>query len=84
MYAEKKMIPLKDVQIRLSHHRRKRDQEKSEEAGLMRLDAIEGYIQLEGDLDEAQRRRLLEIAGHCWMHRTLSSGVSIRFHLQGR
>ena len=75
------MIPLNDVHIRLSHHRRKRAQDKAEEAGLMRLDAIEGYIQLEGDLDEAQRRRLLEIAGRCWMHRTLSSGVSIRFHL---
>lgn len=69
---------MEDVRIRLSHHRN----DPSGEAGLERLDTIDGAIQLEGDLDATQRQRLLEIAGRCWMHRTLSAGVTIRFHLQ--
>ena len=75
------MIPLEDAHIRLSHHRRNPAQSPDGEIAFERIDAIDGSIQLVGDLDEAQRRRLLDIAGRCWMHRTLSAGVDIRFHL---
>ena len=75
MYAEKKTIPLTDVRIQLSHHRKASE----EQIALERIDVIEGIIHLKGELDAAQRRRLVEIASRCWMHRTLSKGVSIRF-----
>lgn len=75
------MIPLEDARIRLSHHRRDSAHSQDGDIALERIDAIDGSIQLVGDLDEAQRRRLLQIAGRCWMHRTLSAGVDIRFHL---
>ena len=39
---------------------------------------IQSKIRLEGDLDEAQRTRLLEIATRCPVHRTLSSEIKIR------
>ena len=42
------------------------------------LDEIRSEIHLEGDLDETQRRRLLEIAARCPVHRTLSSEITIR------
>lgn len=42
------------------------------------LDEIRSEIRLEGDLDEAQRKRLLEIAVRCPVHRTLSSEIKIR------
>ncbi|MEZ5918172.1 MAG: hypothetical protein R3C40_11525 [Parvularculaceae bacterium] len=34
-------------------------------------------VYLDGDLDAAQRARLLEIADKCPVHRMLSEGVSI-------
>ena len=77
MYAERKRFPLKDVRIQLSHHRA----DLGGETALGKLDAIDGSIELIGDLDARQRSRLLEIAGRCWMHRTLSTGVAIQFHL---
>jgi putative redox protein len=81
MYAERKMIPLKDVRIRLSHHRADPVQDPDGETALGKLDAIDGSVELIGDLDASQRSRLLEIAGRCWMHRTLSAGVAIKFRL---
>ena len=42
------------------------------------LDRIERAITLRGELDAEQRRRLLEIADKCPVHRTLTSEVSIR------
>ena len=75
------MIPLEDVRIQLSHHRTGSAQASSGETVLERIDSIDGTIELIGNLDANQRSRLLEIAGRCWMHRTLSAGVSIRFHL---
>ncbi|HEY2137945.1 MAG TPA: osmotically inducible protein C, partial [Xanthobacteraceae bacterium] len=42
------------------------------------LDRIERTISLDGDLDEAERGRLLEIADKCPVHRSLTSEVDIR------
>jgi putative redox protein len=41
------------------------------------LDRIERIIRLEGDLDAEQRKRLLEIADKCPVHRTLTSEINI-------
>jgi putative redox protein len=41
------------------------------------LDVINSEIHLKGDLDKAQRKRLLEIATRCPVHRTLSSEIKI-------
>ena len=42
------------------------------------LDQIEVAIGLEGPLDADQRKRLLEIADKCPVHRTLTSEIDIR------
>jgi putative redox protein len=42
------------------------------------LDRIERVISFEGELDAAARKRLLEIADKCPVHRTLTSDVDIR------
>lgn len=83
MYAERKTIPLEDVRIRLSHYRRDPAHSSSGEMVSERIDAIDGAIQLVGDVNTDPRQRLLEIAGRCRMHRALSSGVDINFDLKG-
>jgi putative redox protein len=42
------------------------------------VDRIDRNITLEGALDADQRKRLLEIAGKCPVHRTLKSEIDIR------
>ncbi len=78
MYAERKGLVLESVEVRLSHRRiHAKDCEDCEtEEGM--LDEIQSEIRVEGDLDETQRTRLLEIATRCPVHRTLSSEIKIR------
>ena len=78
MYAERKGLALESVEVRLSHRRiHAKDCEECEtEEGI--LDEIQSKIRVEGDLDETQRTRLLEIAIRCPVHRTLSSEGKIR------
>jgi len=78
MYAERKGLALHSVVIRLSHNRiHAKDCEDCETKEGM-LDEIGSEIHMAGDLDEAQRKRLLEIATRCPVHRTLSSEIKIR------
>ena len=78
MYAERKGLALQSVEVRLSHERiHAKDCEDCETKEGM-LDEIRSEIHLEGDLEEAQRKRLLEIATLCPVHRTLSSEIKIR------
>ncbi len=78
MYAERKGWTLHEVEVRLSHGRiHAKDCEDCETKDVM-LDEIRSEIHLEGDLDEAQRKRLLQIATRCPVHRTLTSEVKIR------
>ncbi len=75
MYAERKGLALESVEVRLSH-RRIHAKDCETEEGM--LDEIQSKIRMEGDLDETERTRLLEIATRCPVHRTLSSEIKIR------
>jgi len=64
--------------VQLSHARiYAKDCEDCETRNVM-LDEIQSQIRLKGDLDEIQRKRLLQIARRCPVHRTLTSEVNIR------
>ena len=78
MYAETKGWPLKAVEVRLRHDRIHAEDCADCETGSGMLDEIHMVIGLEGDLDEAQRERLMSIAQRCPVHRTLTSEVKIR------
>lgn len=81
MYANRKNLPLTRVQVTVTHEKRDpQDGEATENAG-GKVDHFTRAITLEGDLDAAQRQRLLEIAGNCPVHRTLRSQASIDSHL---
>jgi len=78
LYAEQKKLPLKRVSVRLAHNKiHAQDCAHCETAEGM-IDHIDRAITLEGDLDAAQRTRLMEIADKCPVHRTLESEIDIR------
>lgn len=79
MYAERKDYPLKKVEVRLRHERVHAEDCADCETKQGMLDEIHSEIHLiGGDLDEAQRERLIHIAQRCPVHRTLSSEIKIR------
>jgi uncharacterized OsmC-like protein/fermentation-respiration switch protein FrsA (DUF1100 family) len=78
LYAERKSLPLDRVTVRLSHSKIHAADCESCETKEGMLDRIERAITLDGDLDDDQRARLLEIADKCPVHRTLTSEIEIR------
>jgi putative redox protein len=77
MYAEQKKWPLARVAVDLKHDKVHAADCAECETREGRIDRIERVLTLEGDLDDAQRARLLEIASKCPVHRTLRSEVWI-------
>lgn len=77
MYADRKKWPLDEIIVELAHKKiHARDCETCDtEKGM--VDQIERELILKGPLDETQRKRLLEIADRCPVHRTLNSKVMI-------
>jgi uncharacterized OsmC-like protein len=83
MYADRKRWPLEAVTVHLSHKKvHARDCEECETTG-GKIDHIGLNIELAGPLEEPQRRRLLEIAERCPVHRTLESEVMMETRLVG-
>jgi putative redox protein len=78
LYAQRKGIDLQRIVVRLQHFKVHADDCRECETKDGFLDRIEREIQLSGNLDDAQRRRLLEIAERCPVHRTLQSEINIR------
>jgi putative redox protein len=75
LYAAQKKWPLERVTVDLKHDKVHATDCAECETREGRIDRIERVLTLEGDLDEAQRARLLEIANKCPVHRTLHSEV---------
>jgi uncharacterized OsmC-like protein/alpha/beta superfamily hydrolase len=77
LYADQKGLPLKGVSVTLSHAKIHAADCATCETKEGKIDRITRTIALEGPLNEAQRKRLLEIADKCPVHRTLTSEVEI-------
>ncbi len=77
MYADHKDLPLRRVSVHLRHERVHAEDCETCEHEEGRLELIHRRISLQGDLTEAQRERLLEIADRCPVHRTLSGPLEI-------
>jgi putative redox protein len=77
MYANRKKWSVSDIRVTLSHERdHGADCERCDQPDQV-IDVIKRSIQVDGDLDEAQKARLLEIADRCPVHRTLTGDLKI-------
>jgi len=77
MYANRKKLKLDNIEIILSHSRiHAEDCEECESTDGF-VDRIDKVIKLEGDLSDEEKRRLLEIADKCPVHKTLHNEILI-------
>ena len=81
MYAGRKEWPLDAVRVTLRHDRvhAKDCEDCDKDTGM--IDVIDKKLELEGDLSDEQRERLLAIAARCPVHRTLLNEIKIRSEL---
>ena len=78
MYAEHKKWPLQSVKLEYEFTREyARDCAECEEDDNARLDVIRSNIVIRGDFDDAQKKRLTEVASRCPVHRTLEGGPKL-------
>ncbi|OIQ26157.1 MAG: osmotically inducible protein C [Alphaproteobacteria bacterium MedPE-SWcel] len=82
MYARRKGWPLEGISVEVSH-----DKVHAQDAipsGPAKIDRFTRIIRLDGDLDPAQRGKLLEIADKCPVHRTLEHSSHVETELVPR
>jgi len=81
MYAERKQLPLDNVEVTLNHQRIHAEDCGECESKEGFVDRIDRRITLSGDLTDDQRQRLLEIADRCPVHKTLKNEILIKSEL---
>ena len=77
MYARRKKWDLKEVKVHINHGKKYVEDCGNCDKNTSKIDHFERCIEFEGDLNEEQIARLLEIADKCPVHRTLSRDISI-------
>jgi uncharacterized OsmC-like protein len=78
LYARRKQIPLEHITVSLWHSRIYAKDCEECETGEGRLDRVELQLEMTGSLTAEQRAKLMDIAGKCPVHRTLTSEINIR------
>ena len=81
MYAGRKQWPLEAVRVTLRHGRVHAADCSDCETKSGMIDVIDKELELEGDLDDEQRERLLEMSARCPVRRTLVNEIKIRSEL---
>jgi putative redox protein len=77
LYADFKRLPLENVSVRLSHGKIHAKDCDTCDTKVSMVDHIDRAITLEGPLDAEQRKKLMEIADKCPVHKTLESKIDI-------
>ena len=82
MYARRKGWYLSEIKVNLKHEKvYAADCEDFEKPG-SKIDMISRKIELRGELDDKQRKRLMEIADKCPVHKSLSREIRIQSTLK--
>lgn len=82
MYARHKQLPLEHIAVALSHRQTHADDCAECEHREGGIDVIDRRIAITGDLTDAQRTRLLQIADRCPVHRTLTGQLEIHTRME--
>lgn len=77
MYARRKGWVIDEVEVHLNHKKDYVKDMREADAKPSKIDRFERVLVLRGDLSEDQRKRLLEIADRCPVHRTLHETVEV-------
>jgi putative redox protein len=77
MYARRKKWDLQEVIVHLEHYKDYATDLSNMEEDKSKIDHFGRTIELEGNLDDEQKKRLLEIANRCPVHKTLHNPVEI-------
>ncbi len=77
MYANRKNFPLKEITIGIRHNKIHAQDCEDCETKEGKIDRIDVDINLSGDLNDDQKKRLFEIAEKCPVHKTLISEIKI-------
>lgn len=78
LYARKRSWPVDKISVSLWHskiHAKDCDDCETKDG---RIDRIEMEIHLDGSLTDEQRAKLMEVAGKCPVHQTLTSEINIK------
>ena len=78
LYARKRGWPVKDITVSLRHskiHAQDCDDCETKEG---RIDRINMEIHIDGALTDEQRAKLMEVAGKCPVHETLTHEINIK------
>jgi putative redox protein len=77
MYADRKQWPLRAIDVRAWHRRVDETDPADPDARPRRIDVFDLALTIDGDLDDEQRARLLEIAGRCPVKRALDGSARV-------
>ena len=77
MYARRKGWDLEDISVHLTHDRVHASDSQDAESDGARVERITRDISVRGNLSEEQTQRLLEIAGRCPVHKTLTGSPQV-------
>jgi len=77
-YARKRSWPLEKIIVSLRHSRIHAADCEDCETKEGKIDRIDLDIQLTGSLTDEQRAKLIEVAGKCPVHQTLTSEINIK------
>ena len=71
LYIRRRQMAVRDLQVRITHT------EGKTEDGRVRYE-LQREIRIDGDLSEADRQRLMEIADRCPIHRLLTGEIHVQ------
>lgn len=83
LYATHKGLQVSKFKVTLAHEKVHADDcEECAAEGTGKIDVITREIEIEGDLSEEERAKLLQIADKCPVHRTLEGHIEVLTHLK--